>query len=324
MKWSQTVTNSSDIPGRFEQEVLIGVIQTNVDFKSAWRSRLRVDAKGRIRPMMYGLEQQFVIQEINYALRAFKDGALSPQIILIPELSVPRAYLDKLAWHGRGLDAVIIAGFDYRHGGDEPDGNLQVWNEALAIVPQNWQSGRKSRTSEIYRIGKADPAPEENYLLGKGLCTFQRESVFWLFDAGRFGTLGVAVCSDLMDLERSLLYRGRVEHYLVLAYNRDTTSFSHIAESVARTVYCNVVVCNTGFYGGTLAVSPYREPFRRTTYRHDGQGMLAYQVIALPVLELLEARQSGASGDYDSKGLFKSVPPRLDSSLRLSEKKAAF
>ena len=123
----------------------------------------------------------------------------------------------------------------------------------------------------------------------------------------------MSICYDLMDLDRALLYQGRVHHLFVLAYNMDVESFRYHAESLSRTMFCNVVICNTGFYGGSVAVSPFYEPWRRTIYRHDGNNMLATQVVKLPVKSLDDA-QAGIvdranPADPCSKRLFKNLPP---------------
>ena len=97
----------------------------------------------------------------------------------------------------------------------------------------------------------------------------------------------------------------KIQTLFVLAYNRDTTSFDHVAEAIARMVFCNVVVCNCGVFGGSLAVSPFREPSKRTVYKHSGQKLPNAQLIELP-LAMLKARQRNSAED---EGEFKSLPP---------------
>jgi hypothetical protein len=114
------------------------------------------------------------------------------------------------------------------------------------------------------------------------------------------------ICYDFLDLERLAMYRGRVHHFFVLAYNRDFESFYHSAEAFSRMACCNVVVCNTGYYGGSLAVSPYKEPFRRTIYRSQGAQLFSSQIIELPV-DSLDKHQRTWTPKKDAE--FKGLPP---------------
>jgi hypothetical protein len=112
-----------------------------------------------------------------------------------------------------------------------------------------------------------------------------------------------------MDLERALLYRGKVHHLFVLAYNRDLEMFRSLADSLSRTVYCNVVVCNTGFYGGSVAVSPFDKPWKRTIYEHNGGGLFSTQVVRLPVLGIDKALRLNDRGGSANNPEFKHPPP---------------
>jgi hypothetical protein len=78
-------------------------------------------------------------------------------------------------------------------------------------------------------------------------------------------------------------------------------------------MFCNLVICNTGFYGGSLAVAPFYQPWRRTIYKHEGAKLATSQVISLPVHDLVRAQKGDRKkiASKDDQYLFKKVPPQL-------------
>lgn len=289
---------------KYEEFLPVGVIQTTVNATFAWPCE-----KGAI-PKMSLNQDAHSWQEICKAMRAFKDGDLAPKVVVLPELSLPRTRLDDFEKLVAGLNVIAFVGVDYRL--DRV--NNRVYNDGIVFIPSNFWKSRPSRNCTRVVFGKTHPAPKEKEKLKKltPSWTYCGDDKVYIFDLEQYGCIGVSICYDFMDLERALMYRGKVHHLFVLAYNRDLGMFRSLADSLSRTVYCNVVVCNTGIYGGSVAVAPYHEAFKRTLYSHDGKELFTTQVVNLPVRGLDKARQG--NGDIvkikeREENVFKDPPP---------------
>lgn len=276
----------------------VGVVQTSLDANAAWVD----DGAGwKSVVRMSLLEEKRANKEIRHFLASLNGLETKADIVLLPELSVPIGYEQKLKDAAEKMESIIIAGLDYQI---ENETSQTVSNEAVVIVPKKLRGVQISRNTELRRVGKTYPAPAEEKKLNKIHVNFQPRPTVWIFESNTLGKFAVAVCYDFADLDRIVLYRSQVQTLFILAYNRDITTFDHIAEAISRMVFCNVVVCNCGYFGGSLAVSPFREPYLRTVYRHSGQKLANAQLIELPLASLREHQ-----GKVDTTtGEFKSLP----------------
>lgn len=275
----------------------IGFIQTNLDEKLAWfNSKSR---KWNI-PMSITAQRK-MLQEIQQGFSDVVNYADKPNFIILPELTLPipnEKDLERLCISSK---AIVLAGLDFIQGAKG------VQNKAVIMVPDHWPNKRKSRRVSKYYFGKTHfSIPEKDLFHDIGL-TEEPDQATYLFHADIFGKIGVAICSDFFDLERFVIYRGKIQHLFVISHNQDTESYYFLAEAISRLVFCNVVICNTGFYGDSIAFSPYNKSFKRYIYRHKGQNLFATQVIKLPVKDLIKAQISSPA--KSSNDLFKAPPP---------------
>lgn len=147
----------------------------------------------------------------------------------------------------------------------------------------------------------------EETLFFENCCkTFKPCDQFYLLDAREYGRIGLAICADFYDIERFALYKGRIQHLFILAYNKDVKSFNYLCEAISRLVYCNVVICNTGHYGGSICFSLKDKEWKRYIYRHEGTNLFTSQVVRLPVRDFFETQKIDSVAH--EKG-FKNQPP---------------
>ncbi len=274
----------------YEEYLKIGFIQTVVEGNMAWPET----KQGYLENMSRASEVR-VIEELKQGFIDLTNYLEKPDIIVIPELSIPLGFEYDLRKLTASSGAVVIAGLDFVW-------NMgKVANKALVCVPKNWPSNRRSVSTSFFYFGKTFYSRYEEKMYPGQL---ESETAMYILDAGKFGKIGVAICSDFFDLERFVVYKGRVHHLIIIAHNIDTESYYFLTEAISRLVFCNVVICNTGEYGDSIAFSPKKEPFDRTIYRHKGKGLFSTQIVKLPVSSL----------DHEQKPkikpkLFKSKPP---------------
>jgi predicted amidohydrolase len=296
----------------FDEDLAVGIIQTTVNAELAW-------PKSSTKPRMSSAQDAHAWQEICKAMRALKDGDVAPKIVILPELSLPRTRLPDFEKLVCALNVIAFVGVDYRLNHT----TKQARNEGLVFIPTGFWKDRSSRTCTRIIFGKSHAAPGEKSKLKKlsPPWSYVGDDEVYVFDAEKYGRIGVSICYDFMDLERAVMYRGRVHHLFVLAYNKDLGMFRSLADSLSRTVFCNVLVCNTGYYGGSIAVSPFHAAYRRTLYSHDGKGLFTTQVVKLPVRGLDQARIGKGEKKAFKRGeerVFKDPPPGVGEPLSLT------
>lgn len=291
----------------------VGVIQTSLRDEAAWIDDKSGNWQQCVR--MSALEERRAKKEIRHFLASIRRMERQADIVLFPELAVPIGFERKLRKAAEELESIIIAGLDYHIENVSPP---TVSNEAVVIVPRRLRGQQIALRTGLRRVGKTYPSQgEERRLLNitGASVKFESHPEVWIFESEDLGKFAVAICYDFMDLDRIVMYRNKIQTLFILAYNRDTTSFDHLAEALGRMLFCNVVVCNCGKFGGSQAVSPFRKPYKRTIYRHSGQNLPNAQLIELPLAELL-AHQEG----NESKN-FKSLPPGFSDHIALTAQK---
>ncbi|MDD2383125.1 MAG: hypothetical protein PHN18_02950 [Sulfurospirillaceae bacterium] len=261
----------------------IGFIQTNLDNDIAWGPRENITLR------MKEEAENYIWQEMKKGFHKLYNHHTKPDIIVMPELTVPNGYQYELRKLAQEMNAVVIAGLDW-----DVNKEKKVKNNAILIVPNKWNEDMKSSSTTIRLLGKKYPANAEKKTINEYSTkdfTFDSDENMYLIDSGEYGKIGFAICADFYDIERYVAYKGKVQHMIIIAYNQDTNSFFSLAEGIARLVMCNVLICNTGKFGDSLVFSPYSDSYKRMIFRNQGADLFATQVVHLPVNELIQAQQ---------------------------------
>ncbi|MEI7424429.1 MAG: hypothetical protein WCK18_20175 [Prolixibacteraceae bacterium] len=185
-----------------------------------------------------------------------------------------------------------------------------IANEVIVVYPERWPDNYGYGYKKII-LGKYNYARVEVIEILKRDINFRilKNPYIYVFDSGKYGRIGVAICADFFDIERFVIYKGKIQHLFIIAYNKDISAFYFLAEAISRLVFCNVVICNTGYYGGSIVFSPYNDHFKRYLYKHEGAGLFTAQTVKIPVKNLVIAQNSDEENEKLGDERFKYKPP---------------
>ena len=252
---------------------------------------------------MDDLEAERVWQEIRDAVAPMAQLPKSrkPHIVVLPELTLPSNREWMVFQLADQIGSIIMVGEDFIV---DRDGNVE--NRALVAIPGSWPFGDGLALKKHFYVSKHFAAKEELIHFQNHHLRFKPGNQFYVLDTVEYGKIGISICADFYDIERYAIYKGRVQHIFVLAYNKDIRPFYFLAEAISRLVYCNVVICNTGHYGGSIAFSLFNKDYKRYVYKHEGATLFTSQIISLPVAEFVKEQAQGHLMENKS---FKSQPP---------------
>lgn len=299
--------------------VKVGLIQPVIDPNAYWNctpafTKAQEDAGFKTPHLLniHPIHAEAVWQEIQEGLRQLLRGDNRPDILLIPELHLPPSRLNDLKRICKRHRIMAVAGIDFQR---NPYDRKKIRNRGALIIPGTIGTKKKHSRVTTLHFGKTYFTHIERIMFkninGEIDCNEEREQNMYIFSTENFGNFGIMICSDIFDIERMILYQARIQHLIVISLNKDLNTYFSMAESLTRLLYCNVAICNTGFYGGSLAMSPYSDPNARIIYKYYGQKTLNIHLLNLPVKKLVEAQAFDfVNADKDSKGVkFKSSPP---------------
>jgi len=294
----------------------IGLIQPVINPDISWNSKKkfrRFDTDGKTILSTYNLNidpftAERVWKEILEGLKLMLKMDEKPHLILIPELHLPISKIGLIRKFSKKHSVVIIAGVDFQR---NPKDSNKIRNRGIISIPNKWGAKDFSTRETTLHFGKTFFTYMEKCMFKniEGVeCHEDQEQNMYVFKSNLFGNFGVMICSDIFDIERMMLYQAKIHHLFIISLNKDLNTYFSMAESLSRLIYCNVVVCNTGHFGGSIVVSPYKDPNDRLIYRYHGQKMFNTQVVSIPVKAMDEAQ------DYDysltnARSKFKASPP---------------
>lgn len=256
----------------------------------------------------------------------------SPDVIVLPELSIPQAEVGTLHELVAKTGCAALAGLYWRvlqpaYPSNERGVTTRRWivNEAVLSIPIG--HGELGPTLvRSYRVRKPVTAHVEKGLvqaLSKHVPNQEWEVLggrtWYRFVHPQWGDFAIAICADLLDGDPWRTLRGEILHLFMVAFNQDVNLYESLTWTRAYENYANLVAVNHGSRGGSFLWSPRRKHGHELA-RIRGRPLFLSADVRLPVRELLEQQQTGIAkaieramcywGGHDPEsGRYKSPPP---------------
>jgi hypothetical protein len=270
-----------------------------------WKASLRV-------PLLSLDRLARLAKLLTKAELAASDENLPPglhrNLLLLPELSLPRAWLRSVAHYVLQLGARsrfgFVVGLEYQQRAP----NL-VENQVFAVLPGPFS------TVLPWCWWKEFPADIEARELrkrGRRLVgpTSARRTVL----RTEYGAISVLICSELLEASKVATLRDRVELVLVPAWNQDTTSYDHLVQATGLSLGAVVAVANNGDFSDCRAWAPRTNAWERDLCRLVEPRQQSVVSVRVPLGEL-RTHHAGKTPVHpppkrrESKPKWKPLPP---------------
>lgn len=232
------------------------------------------------------------LREFQKSLKVAK--STEADFLIFPELFFPKEYLYKQIAKEAEESRIIILGGQEWNQTYERNGKKIIRNNGFIAIPSvlEKQSPKPKEKPIIIQFPKIYPSPgEESFVKDCGY-EFESGSRLYLFKSKILGNWAILICYDYLNLPFHTLLQSKIQTLFVIAHNRDTRYYLSLSDSLHRMLFCNVIVCNTGYYGGSHAFTPYRDPNKRNVYQVIGNKIDATVTLELPLKSIYEEQKN--------------------------------
>ena len=214
------------------------------------------------KPVLTVARLRGLVNILASSLRLAKREPARHNLLVLPELSLPRAWFRSVAnYISRSESLGLVAGLEYLHHPTE----TCVFNQAWIVVPGPF------KTVATWTWTKAHPARAEAEEMKKYGVSFRSDSRGprrrrTVVDSP-YGRVSVLICSELIEARTVSDLLGRVEIVAVPSWNTDTSSYDHLIQSAGLQLHSIIAVANNGTYSDCRAWAPKSERWRRDLCR---------------------------------------------------------
>ncbi|MFM8443147.1 MAG: hypothetical protein ACKN9W_07375, partial [Methylococcus sp.] len=209
---------------------------------------------------------------LNATVTAHREATtLSADLIVFPEVGIHPDDFDVLKRLADKTGAMILAGVVFT------DFEGKLVNIARWIIPDYRESGRHWI---IRDQGKKYPTKIERELGISGYRPCQHIIKLDGFHEGPFYLSG-SICYDATDLKIASDLKDKTDLFVILAHNKDVSTFDTMASALHYHMYQHVALVNKGEFGGSTIQAPYKEQYHRLISHAHGSEQISINIADL-------------------------------------------
>ncbi len=177
-------------------------------------------------------------------------------IVVLPELYVPIAWIGDVSNFARRAGFIIVAGLQYiKH-------NKRVYNFIANIQPFYTSKNILYKNIFTHIREKYDYAPFEKEKLKE--YDLQDSKKDWVIIHNLRGQFSYSnqLCYEFTNISNRAKLKNKVEIICVPELNRDTSYFSNIIDATVRDNLCFIAQSNTSKYGDSSLTGPYKAIYK--------------------------------------------------------------
>lgn len=234
----------------------------------------------------------------NLTVEHIKTSEIEPDLIVWPELAVHEDDLDILKQLSQKTHAIIFAGLGFLK-----NANGYATNTAIWIVPRR----HNGNSNEIMRFqGKRHMTTlEKSYVQPWRPYQLMLELCHPKYPSNKGFMLTGSICYDATDIKLSADLTNKSNAFVIAALNKDVNTFDSMVEALHYHMYQPVILVNTGEFGGSYAMAPYKERHDRLIAHNTGKNQVA---ISSFTLNMFDFRRDGVGESMRSKVGIKTQP----------------
>ena len=251
------------------------------------------------KPLHTVSRKQELVEIINETV---KQGA---EILVMPELTVPFAWLPFLVERAKHSAIAIVTGLEYCLNVEK----RIIVNYVATILPFR---DRYVKACFVKLREKNYYSPKEELLLDAYRYQIREKGTAPVYDLFHWRKCYFSVfnCFELADITSRAMFKSKVDFIIAVEYNKDIHYFSDVVGSWARDIHCFIVQVNSSDYGDSKIIMPSMTEEKTLVHVKGGCNTVVL-TCKLPISSLRDF-QLASYGEQVNDKRFKFTPPGFD------------